>query len=1376
MANEAPPNPPAPATEAAAAGAPATATAPIRRSLPRRALRWLLWIVVAVVIIEGLLWLAVPPLARWQGQKIATEELGRPVTIGKIEFKPWSLELTVRDVAIGGLPGQPQQFTVKRVYVNASIQSLLKLGPVLDAVQIDDPVLRLTRLDGNHYDIDDIVSRLTSGPRSAKPSQPLNFALYNIVLQGGQIDLDDRVVGRMQKLTDLHLAVPFISDLPAARDVKVQPQLAFTLNGSRFESHADALPFDPSRRTEASFKVAQFDLEPYLGYLPADLPLKLQAGVVDADLRLTFEQTPKPALHVSGTVDVSKLKAADAKGAEALAFDALKVQLADVQPLAQQIHLASVELDNPSVDVRRDASGAINLVPQNAPEKKTSDAHTKSPEPAAQPAKAAADANTADAPKLALMIDKFAVHGGSVAWRDDDVGAESAPPAAIRVGQLELSAQDFAYPMGKPFKLSGSAALDSGTAAASAPAQIEKKDEKDHAPAGEPARKEAAAPVRAALKFDGQVSPAEGAVAIHTAGLPLALAAPYLAAYLEPHLSGTLGADARVQWAPARNKAQSPAWTVTARHVQLDSLLLAGAGATAHARRNRSARPDELASIAQLQLADVKVDPQAEAVTVGRIAIKDPRVVVERDEHQHWMFERWLRTPGKAEPAAAGHKGKEAEHAHGKAAPHWAVRVNALALEGGTVGWIDESTPQPVRAEITDLQVGASKLDLDGKRPVGLDVSARIGTGRRSDGEPGRLSWRGEVAWTPVSANGTVDAVRLPLQAFEPYVHDSLNVRIARAEGSFKGHVAYTETEHGPRVQVKGDARVDDLRTFTRPGTAVSAESAPTKGEAEKTAVEARDAKAVAKPVAPSRTGVLSQELFSTRQLSLGGLDVQLAPGRAPQITIGHTLLSGFFARIVISPSGRINLQDIANSGAAETREDKAPTKPEATAKAEAHAAPNPLAPVIRFGPTRLVNGHIDFTDHFIRPNYSADLTRLDGSLGAFSSVTHAGAAPQMAELKLTGTAEGSAALDVEGQINPLADPLALDIKAKVTDLDLPPLSPYAIKYSGHGIERGKLSMDVAYKIQPDGQLTATNKLVLNQLQFGASVPGAPASLPVQLATALLADSDGVINLDLPISGSINDPEFSIGPIIFKAVMNLIGKAITAPFTLLAHALGSIGASGQDMSQVVFAPGSAQLSVKARTQLDGVAKALADRPNLKLTVAGTARLADEEEGAKRQRLYAMVAAEERHEAPATAAEPGTAAAQPADVADIASSPAYSALLKRLYRRDDIPGKPRNFIGMQRSIPVAEMEKLMMDHIHVGESAMRQLAEQRAVAVKDYLASKGIAATRLFLGAVQTGSGAQDKGAAATAGGSAATSESKPGATWTPHAELSLGMN
>ncbi|MCD6674329.1 MAG: DUF748 domain-containing protein [Burkholderiaceae bacterium] len=1376
--------------EAAESAEPPTQSSPPAPSAWRRWARRLLWAVCAVLLLWGLLWLAVPPLLQWQGQKIASQELGRPTRIGKVDFRPWSLELTVHDLAVGGVAGAPDQFTVKRLYLDASWQSLWRLGPVLNALQVDDPALRLTHLGEGRYDIDDILARLAAQAQPTQPSRPLHFALYNSVLRGGRIDFDDRAVDRVQEVRDLHLALPFISNLPSAREVEVQPQLAFRLNGSGFDSQTQVLPFAPSRQTDASVQLAHIDLKPYLGYLPADLPLRLQAGTVDADLRLAFEQTPKPSLRVTGSLMLSALKAVDRQGADALAFDALELQLAELRPLERKLHLASVKLTGPQLTVRRSRDGRIDLL---------------SPSAASSASDSVAD-KPAEADALTLRIDQLAVHGGSLNWQDDSTAREHVPAAAVRLENLEVSASSIAYPLQQLFDFEGSTTLaaaasaDSAAAPAAASAASVAAAAAAAGSATDSAMGSTTAPAAhaagAALKFAGRVSTARGEVGVQVASVPLALAGPYLAPYLVPRLDGTLDADASLQWAPPREQDATPAWSVTARRVQLSQLQLSGEGARVSRRsRNPDTPADELARIEKLELADVQLDPQGRTVTVGRLAVQGPRVVVERDAHRRWMAERWL--PGsETAPTEAPAHSKPAAREQGPANTPWAVRINEFALAGGTVGWRDEVMARPVRAEVTDLRMEGRKLDLMGKEPMELELSARLGTGRRSGGEPGRLSWRGQLAQAPLSARGRVDAERLPLQAFEPYFGERLNIRVLRADTSFKGRVDFAETARGPRVRVEGDARVDELRTHSRPGTAANVKSASVESaEAARPASAAPAAsRAPLAPVAEGTSAGLGEELLSWKQLRLDGLDVRLTPDRAPQVTIGSTQLSDFFARIAIDPSGRINLQDIVKS------DDQAPSASPATAAAgtpvseasdeapgpaAARTEPevDPLAPIIHFGPTRLVGGHIDFSDHFIRPNYSADLTALDGTLGAFSSVAP-GAEPQMAELSLSGMAQGTATLGVHGRINPLAHPLALDIQAKMTDLDLPPLSPYSVKYAGHGIERGKLSMDVAYRIQPDGQLTATNKLVLNQLEFGAPVEGAPASLPVQLATALLADSHGVIDLDLPISGSINDPQFSLGHVIFKGIVNLIGKAITAPFTLLARALGGSD-SGQDLSKVAFAAGSAQLSAAARTQLDRVAKALADRPGLELTVIGSARLSPEIEGARRQRLDALVAAEQRSGAPAASApapastsaaqaeatDANAAAAGPDAGASITASPEYPALLKRLYRRADIPGKPRNAIGMLRDIPVADMEKALMAHIDVNENDIRQLAVKRAVAVKDYLAGKGVAAARLFLGAVKTDATPSSGTATPSA------SDANPGTAeaWVPHAELSLGM-
>jgi hypothetical protein len=315
--------------------------------------------------------------------------------------------------------------------------------------------------------------------------------------------------------------------------------------------------------------------------------------------------------------------------------------------------------------------------------------------------------------------------------------------------------------------------------------------------------------------------------------------------------------------------------------------------------------------------------------------------------------------------------------------------------------------------------------------------------------------------------------------------------------------------------------------------------------------------------------------------------------------------------------------------------------------------------------------------------------------------------------------------LDITGKLNPLATPLALDIKGSARELELPPLSPYTLKYAGHGIERGKLSMDVSYRIEPNGQLSASNQIILNQLRFGERDPSSTApDLPIKLAVALLADSDGVIDINLPISGSLNDPQFRVGPIIVKLIFNLIGKAITSPFSLIAHAFGG---GGEELNHITFAPGSAMLSDVSRQKLDSVAKAMASRPALQLTITGESDLDTERNGYRQTRLDDMLLAEKRRQlARAGEALGGVTGYKPEE---------RSALLKEVYRRADLP-KPRNLIGMAKDLPDAEMEALLLASIPVSADTIRELAVARGTTVKDYLASQQVNPSRMFLGQIK----------------------------------------
>ncbi|MEJ1164093.1 DUF748 domain-containing protein [Variovorax sp. CCNWLW186] len=1259
--------------------------------------KWMRRGIVALLVLLALwaiAWLAVPPIAKSQIQKIASEKLGRQVTVGKIDFKPWTLELALNDLSIATADGSRPQVAIKRIYADAELQSLLRLAPVIDAVSVESPAFLLTHLADGKYDIDDIVAKLAAGPPPDPKAEPARFAIYNISIKNGAVDFDDQTVKRKHELRDFVLNVPFLSNLASKRDINTEPKLAFTLNGSKFDSAALTTPFAESRKTDAHVQFKGLDLVPYLGYIPGGLPVKLQAGSLDADLKIDFAQAPAPGLKITGTIEARGAKLGDARGRDLLAFESLKLALADVRPLESVFHLSEVALSSPQLAVARDAKGQLNLL---ATDPATGAAEKVAAAPAA--AASAPAGKAPEKPKLKVQVDKLALSGGRIGWRDETV----KPAALVDLSALGLDVTGVTWPMEKPAQFNGSTAVAGAT-----------------------------------LKFKGNATDKAADVQTEVEALPLSLAAPYLAQSLEPTLDGKLSGQIDIAWA-------QPDLKFKARRLAADGLALTQAKTA-------------LASVGRFELVDAEVDMTKHTLNVASFTASNPKVHIERDSEKRWMFERWLKTPagGAAaeakvaapKPAGAG----SAAAAPGANTKPWALTIGTLAVDNGTLSYADKASATPVAVEITALNLNAQKVAPETSTVSPLQISGRIGSRRA---EPGRFDYKGHVVLKPLSAEGRLEVASFPAHAFKAYYADALNVDIRRAFASYRGTVRYASAPAGMTLKLAGDTALDDFRA-----NSISLTQSP--GFDRNT-----------------------NQLLSWKTLSLRGLQVSMAPNAPPAVDVRETTLTDFFARVIVDPTGRLNLLNLTKKGEAEgnaaaatsaeaktrrslggTSTTTAPlpqsggapasaeamvggspeparpaSAPAATAQAEADTGPKP---VINFGPMSLVNGRIDFTDLFVKPNYSADLSELTGKLSSFSSNPPKGESgrPALADLELRGKAQQTAALEITGKLNPLAKPLELDITAKMRDLDLAPLSPYSVRYSGHGIERGKMSMDVNYKIAADGQLTATNKLVLNQLQFGDEVQGAPNSLPVRLAVALLADRNGVIDVDLPLRGSLNDPQFSIGPLIFKAIVNLIVKAATSPFSLLTGGLG--GGSGES-STVTFEPGSSVLSASAKESLDKVAKALTERPTLQMTVVGTSSLEQERDAYQRQRLRQLAQAEKRRAA-VRGGQAGT------DVPPVTDAE-YPELLTAVYKRADIT-KPRNMVGLAKDLPVKEMENLLITSIPVDEESMRQLAVERGAVVRDYLLAQKLPSERLFLGAVKT---------------------KASGADWKPGAELNLAM-
>jgi uncharacterized protein involved in outer membrane biogenesis len=611
----------------------------------------------------------------------------------------------------------------------------------------------------------------------------------------------------------------------------------------------------------------------------------------------------------------------------------------------------------------------------------------------------------------------------------------------------------------------------------------------------------------------------------------------------------------------------------------------------------------------------------------------------------------------------------------------YVVTVGRVGIDNWSARLEDRNHAEPAVTTIAPLTVAMQDMSTAANAaPTQVNVKAGVN-------KSGQLTVNGKLAMAPFSSELSVDMKGVDILPVQPYITDSINLRLTRASLTTTGQLRLATGKDGSvEGGYQGDVTIGNLATVDK---------------------------------------LSGNDFLRWKSLFVGGMNIRFAPFalKADQVA-----LSDFFARVIIDPSGRINLQDIARGPADAQRSLTEPGKETTSVATKSTPAPgqkaSPATPLpIEVGKLTLQGGRVRFTDNFIKPNYTATLARLGGTVTDLSAANAAGA-----NIDLHGEVN-NAPLAITGRVNPLRGDLLLDIQANVRGMELAPLSAYAGRYVGYGIEKGKLSFDVAYRVEAR-KLTAQNRLVLDQLTFGDKVDSPSATkLPVQFAVALLRDRNGVIDVNLPVGGSLDDPQFSIGALLARVIGNVILKAVSQPFALLGAAFGG----GEQLSSMDFEPGRASISATAEDKLKTLAKALTERPGLKLDIAGRVDPESDKDGLKRAYVERKVRALKTRDLAARGVtpEPGRVTVQPDE---------YRDLLTRAYRDEKFP-KPRNVIGLPKSLSVEEMEQLMMANAEINEEDFIALGNQRAQSAKTWLQRNGnISGDRLFILASRIGDG------------------------------------
>ncbi|PPD04945.1 MAG: membrane biogenesis protein [Methylobacter sp.] len=529
------------------------------------------------------------------------------------------------------------------------------------------------------------------------------------------------------------------------------------------------------------------------------------------------------------------------------------------------------------------------------------------------------------------------------------------------------------------------------------------------------------------------------------------------------------------------------------------------------------------------------------------VDINHQTVALESLETGHALIKAWLTSEGINYSELFGKSQSETDQTRvssnqsSTAEKPWTLLVNNLALTEYALEFQDRTLKQPVTFNISPIRLQAKNFhsgQLQTKLP--FEFAANIN-------KTSLISLQGTVVPENLKSDIAVKVKDFRLPFLQSYVEPFLRIDLVDGTFSAEGQLELDKpVEKPPRLSFKGQAAINRFVT---------------------------------------RDQLQNKDLVKWQNLSLKDISVDWPEQtyRAESLTIDKP-----YVRAIIEKDKTNNFQDIIISKTSST-------KIAETGKTSVASKDTAKPPAFSLSHIIIKNGSSDFADLSLILPFAAKINALDGGLDGVSSEKNA-----KVKLNLKGSAYDLAPVLINGSISPnLGD---FDISLDFKGMPMPLMSPYVVQFAGYKVEKGKLYLTLNYKVE-NNQLTAGNTILIDQLELGEKVdnPNA-ASIPMELAIALLKDSDGKINIDVPVTGSLEDPQFDIGNLIFDALVNAISKVVTAPFSALASWLDS----DQDLSMVDFSAGKTELAEPEKKKLDDLAKALKEKTGLQLEIKGQA--------------------------------------------------------------------------------------------------------------------------------------------------------------------------
>ena len=669
--------------------------------------------------------------------------------------------------------------------------------------------------------------------------------------------------------------------------------------------------------------------------------------------------------------------------------------------------------------------------------------------------------------------------------------------------------------------------------------------------------------------------------------------------------------------------------------------------------------PDDrpLVRLASLEVSETSIDLAKQLVTVGKVRSEklETWAALEKDGQLDWQ-KLFASQPAKATPKEKAEPAAAEPTQQEKAAKAPSKPWQVL-LKDVQLRNYQVHLADRSQKEPVALDVGPLNLDMQGFDSLNQSpFTLKLDTGV---GKQGKLQAAGEVNLAPVTAKLDVSTRDIDLRIAQAYISPfiRLELRSGMLASDLKVDLKRTEPL---AFTVAGKAQVNQLHTLDT---------------------------------------IKGRDFVKWQQVNVDALSYV----HGDALSIDKVTLLQPYARFIINEDRTTSIDDLLIPQPA-----GAPSS--SPAKPASAAASKPLG--IHIGQIDINDGSANFADLTLTPNFATAIQQLNGQIGTIDNRK-----PAPAKVDVKGKVDRYAPVTIKGALNPFNPLASLDIATSFKRVELTTLTPYSGKFAGFRIRKGRLNLDLHYLIT-NGQLKAENKVVVEQLQLGEKVDSPDAvDLPIRLAIALLKDTEGRISIELPVSGDLNNPQFSVMPIVWQTLRNLVLRAAQAPFKFIGGLIA--GGGSQDLGTVAFAPGSSELSGDAQSTLDKLASALKERPELRLEIEGTSAQSSDGPLIAQQRLEREYQAtwykilQRRGDK-----VPANASMLQVDDSD------KPAMLEGIYRTRLKQQPPAEWEQLSRDERATKLREAVIKSWAESTALLRTLGQERASSIKDYLVDKG----------------------------------------------------